>query len=176
MKTTTILKILHVLAWIFFLGVCVEAGSFLFNMIYCLAYNPMGADYFALEPLLAANKNQFAMFMTLGCINASLKALAMYWIVKIFYEEKLDLNMPFSPALGRFVFSLSYISLAIGICSYIGAAMVEWLVNENIAMPSEKRFGFSGADVHLFMSATLFVIAQLFKRGIEIQSENELTI
>jgi hypothetical protein len=30
--------------------------------------------------------------------------------------------------------------------------------------------------VWLFMSVTLFVIAQIFKRGIEIQTENELTV
>jgi len=32
------------------------------------------------------------------------------------------------------------------------------------------------ADVWLFMGAALFVIAQIFNRGIEIQRENELTI
>jgi hypothetical protein len=34
----------------------------------------------------------------------------------------------------------------------------------------------AGADVWLFMGVTLFVIAQIFRRGIEIQTENELTV
>jgi hypothetical protein len=33
-----------------------------------------------------------------------------------------------------------------------------------------------GADVWLFMGVILYIIAQIFKRGIEIQAENELTV
>jgi hypothetical protein len=34
----------------------------------------------------------------------------------------------------------------------------------------------SGADVWLFMGVTLYVIAQIFKKGIELQTESELTV
>ena len=43
-------------------------------------------------------------------------------------------------------------------------------------MPGIQYLGLGGADVWLFMCVTLYVIAQIFKRGIEIQSENELTV
>lgn len=43
-------------------------------------------------------------------------------------------------------------------------------------MPDVQYLGLGGADVWLFMGVSLFVIAQIFKRGIEIQSENELTV
>lgn len=43
-------------------------------------------------------------------------------------------------------------------------------------MPDVRQLSFGGADVWLFMGVTLLVIAYMFKRGIEIQSENELTI
>jgi len=33
-----------------------------------------------------------------------------------------------------------------------------------------------GADVWLFMALVLFVFAQVFKKGIELQNENDLTI
>jgi hypothetical protein len=43
-------------------------------------------------------------------------------------------------------------------------------------MPDAESLHFGGADVWLFMGVTLFVIAQIFKRGIEIQAENDLTV
>jgi hypothetical protein len=43
-------------------------------------------------------------------------------------------------------------------------------------MPDTQFLRLGGADVWLFMAVVLFIIAQIFKRGIEIQSENELTI
>jgi len=43
-------------------------------------------------------------------------------------------------------------------------------------MPDVQYLRLGGADVWLFMGVTLFVIAQIFKRGIEIQTENELTV
>ena len=38
------------------------------------------------------------------------------------------------------------------------------------------RDSLEGADIWLFMGVTLLVIAQIFKRGIEIQDEHELTV
>jgi hypothetical protein len=43
-------------------------------------------------------------------------------------------------------------------------------------MPDVQDLRLGGADVWLFMSVTLFVIGQIFKRGVEMQAENELTI
>jgi hypothetical protein len=43
-------------------------------------------------------------------------------------------------------------------------------------MPDIEHLRLGGADVWLFMGVTLFVIGHIFKRGIEIQSENELTV
>ena len=43
-------------------------------------------------------------------------------------------------------------------------------------MPEVQYLRLGGADVWLFMGVILFVLAQMFKRGIEIQSENDLTV
>ena len=43
-------------------------------------------------------------------------------------------------------------------------------------MPDTQLLHLGGADVWLFMAVILFIIAQIFKRGIEIQTENELTV
>lgn len=49
-------------------------------------------------------------------------------------------------------------------------------MQQEVKMPDVQTLNIGGADVWLFMGITLFIIAQIFKRGIEIQSENELTV
>jgi hypothetical protein len=51
-----------------------------------------------------------------------------------------------------------------------------WLAQQGVKMPDIEHLRLGGADVWLFMGVTLFVIGHIFKRGIEIQSENELTV
>ena len=109
-------------------------------------------------------------------IVAVMKALIFYLIVKILHDKKLNLSEPFSKELRSLIINVSYLSLGIGLFSYWGIHYSEWLVNQNVKMPDIQHLGFGGADVWLFMSVILFVIAQIFKRGIELQEENDLTI
>ena len=64
----------------------------------------------------------------------------------------------------------------IGALSWWGSGYTAWLVKKGIKMPDIQHLRLDGADVWLFMGVTLFVIAQIFRRGIEIQTENELTV
>ena len=74
------------------------------------------------------------------------------------------------------VLIIAYLALGIGFFSYWGAKLSAQLASQGVAMPDVQQLSLAGADVWLFMSVTLFVIAQIFKRGVEIQTENELTV
>lgn len=76
----------------------------------------------------------------------------------------------------RFVSGLSYLTLGIGLFCSWGVNYAEWMTKQGVKMPDAASMRIGGADVWLFMGITLLVIAQIFKRGIEIQTENELTI
>ena len=86
------------------------------------------------------------------------------------------MSQPFSREVGRLIFKISYLSLFIGFVSLWGVKYTEWLVDQGVKMPDIQYLRLGGADVWLFMGVILFVLAQIFKRGIEIQSENELTV
>lgn len=43
-------------------------------------------------------------------------------------------------------------------------------------MPAIHSLNLEGADIWLFMGVALLVISQIFKRGVEIQDEHELTV
>lgn len=86
------------------------------------------------------------------------------------------MSQPFNRDVVRFIFNVSYLALGIGLFSWWGVKYTAWFVKQGVEMPDIQYLRLGGADVWLFMGVTLFVIAQIFKRGIEIQTENELTV
>ena len=105
-----------------------------------------------------------------------MRAVLFYMIIDILQDKKLNITQPFRKNVGRFLFRMSYLSLLIGLFSWSGAKYTEWLVSKGVRLPDLQYLRLGGADVWLFMGVTLFVIAQIFKRGVEIQTENELTV
>jgi len=179
-STKQMLKILYVLSWIIFIGVCIEAGGFIFNAFFTLVLNPVGATHFwkevDLSVLYEYDRGYFFVETLLMSIVAVMRAIIFYLIVKILHDKKLNLSQPFNQEVRRFIRNISYLSLGIGLFSAWGVNYTVWLVNQGVKMPDIQHLRIGGADVWLFMGVTLFVIAQIFKRGIEIQSENELTV
>ncbi len=179
-STKQILKILYVLSWIIFVGVCVEAGGFIFNSFFTLVLNPVGAKHFWQEVDLSSlyyyDPGYFFVETFLMSIVAIMRAWIFYLIIKILHDKKIDMSQPFNKEVGRFIFRISYLALLIGLFSWWGVKYAEWFVKQGVKMPDVQYLRLGGADVWLFMSVILFVTAQIFKRGIEIQSENELTV
>lgn len=178
--TQQILRILYVLSWIIFIGVCIEAGGFIFNSVFVMVINPVGANKFweqiDLSSLYEFDRGYFFAETLLMCIVAVMRAIMFYLIVKFLHDKKLNMAKPFGNDMGRFIFNLSYLAFAIGIFSWWGAQYSKWFVKQGVQMPDIQYLRLGGADVWLFMGVILFVIAQIFKRGIEIQEENELTV
>ena len=71
---------------------------------------------------------------------------------------------------------LSYLALGIGLFSLYGFKYTVWLTSQGVKLADLQALRIAGADVWLFMAIILFVIVQIIKRGIEIQTENDLTI
>lgn len=174
------LKILYILSWIIFIGLCIEAGGFIFNTIYTLFIDPVKTPQFwreiDLSALYAFNTTHFITQGALISIVAVLQAIIFYLIVKIIHDKKLDLAQPFNNATQRFVSNAAYLSIGIGLFSNWGASFAKWCTKQGVKMPDIDAMRLDGADVWLFMGIILLVIAQIFKRGIEIQTENELTV
>jgi hypothetical protein len=175
-KTTLMLQVLYIVSWVIFVGVCIEAGGFIFNAFFTLVFNPSNASYFNLSDLYRYDPGYFLVELLLMSIVAVMRACIFYLIVKILHDKKLNMSQPFSKEVGRFTFKVAYLALGIGLFSWWGVKYTEWFVQQGVKMPDVQYLRLGGADVWLFMGVTLFVIAQIFKRGIEIQSENELTV
>lgn len=182
MKTGTkqVLKLLYILAWIIFIGVCIEAGGSVFSAMYTLFINSYNARTFwvgnDLSSLYAFDRGHFFAETLLISISSILKACMFYLIIKMLYNKNLSISQPFSKEVVKLISRISYLSLSIGIFCLWGVKYTEWIVKQGIKMPDIQYLRLGGADVWIFMGVILFVIAQVFKRGIEIQTENELTV
>jgi hypothetical protein len=178
-RTNSLLRVLNIVSWIIFIGVCIEAGGFLFKTAFTLI-NPGISDRVWTEVDLSGlyhyNPTYFVILTTLMIIVAVLRALMFYFIVKIFHNKTLEQSLPFSETLVRFVLRIGYFALGIGIFSFSGARFAENMTSLGVQMPGVQHLRLAGADVWLFMGVTLLVIVQIFKKGIEIQTENELTV
>jgi len=179
-STKQILKILYVLSWIIFVGVCVEAGGFIFNTFFTLVINNIDAKHFwpgiDFSSLYRYDPGYFFVETFLMIIVSVMRSCIFYLIIKVLHDKKLNMAQPFNNEMGRFIFRLSYLSFGTGLFSWWGVKYADWLITKGVTMPDIQTMRLGGADVWLFMGVVLFVIAQIFKRGIEIQMENELTI
>ena len=179
-STEQALKVSTILAWLIFVGVSIEAGGWIFSTFYTLEINAVNAHRswpgLDLWSLYSYGRGYFLVEMLQIILVSLMRAVLFYLIIDILQNKKLDVARPFSQNIGRFLFRTSYLSLLIGLFSWIGARYSEWLGSKGVKLPDLEYLRLAGADVWLFMGVTIFVIAQIFKRGIEIQTENELTV
>jgi hypothetical protein len=182
MKTTLpySFKLLHVVSWILFVGLAIDAGGYLTNMLYTLFVNPACATgfwgYLDVSDLYAYNVNLFGCFTVLLLVVSLLKTILFYQTLSLFHQKKINPSKPFNESLKKYLFQFAYIALGIGLCCYAGKSLTYWLTQQGVSMPALEKLKFDGSDVWLFMGITLLVFAQLFTKGIELQSENDLTV
>ncbi|HEX7845527.1 MAG TPA: DUF2975 domain-containing protein [Chitinophagaceae bacterium] len=179
-STKHIRTVLLVLTWIIFVGLCIEACGFIFNSFFSLAIKPVAAKQFwnglDFSSLYAFDKGQFFVVTLFMIIVAVSRAILFYLIIKLLHDKNLSLSRPFSTDVRRFIIVMTYVSFLIGLFSLWGVRYTEWLSKQGVQFPDIEQMRLGGGDVWLFMSVILFVIAYVFKRGIEIQTENELTV
>ena len=173
MKATTVLDILKVVSWILFIGLCIRTGAMIISFLVSLFLNTRAAGdiYLGLDlsALLDYNKWHYIVMAVLIISLSGLKAYLFFWVIKII--SKINLTNPFSEYNGNIIFKMSSIALQIGILAISAKSYSQWLSKNQVF------FAYRGESTDfLYLAGILFVIAYIFKRGIELQSENELTI
>jgi len=171
-----IFKALHVVAWIIFVGLCIEAGGLIVNFIFSV-FKPefVGNLYQKLDLTAMYQQTKWAFFGMYSFVIfiSVLKAILFYILIELLY--KLDLSKPFNNFVTKKILQISYYTFSIGILSYIANQTAKNLSHHGYEVDKLNQFW---EDSHAFflMAAVIYVIAQIFKRGVEIQSENELTV
>ena len=170
------LMLITVIIWSILIGLCIQAGALLFTFTYSLFKPTVAQDLYEglnLYSLLTQNSWFYGGLVTLILSIAILKAQLFYIMIRIFL--KIDLVHPFSKEIASRISRLSYISFEIGVFLLITNSFTGWLAKREFEVEGVQSY-LSGAFEYFLLSALIFAIAQVFKRGVEIQAENELTV
>jgi hypothetical protein len=167
---------LLVIAWIIFVGLCIEAGALIVNFIFSL-FKPEVVHnlYQKLDLSQMYNTNIWVYFGLYGFILtiSILKAYLFYVVVMLLH--KIDLLKPFNSRVAEQIKKISYITLGIGIFSLIAREISRNMTHYGIETDILNQFWEDGS-AFLLMTAIIYVIATIFSRGVEIQNENDLTV
>jgi hypothetical protein len=171
-----IFKGLHIIAWLIFVGLSIEAGGLLVNFFFSL-YKPdfIPNLYQKVDLTEVYSQSQLAFFGMYGFILsiAVLKAYLFYVVVML--QHKLDIEKPFNQYVAKQITKMSYVTLSIGLFSHIAKKVAEVLIIDGFNIDALQGFWVE-SQAYILMAAVIYVIATLFTRGVEMQTENDLTI
>ena len=175
-RNNFVFKALHIVAWIIFVGLCIETGGLIVNFIFSL-YKPEVVQnlYQKLDLSQMYNLNKWVFFSMYSFILfiSILKAFLFYVVIRLL--NKLDLTRPFNSYVAGQVKILSYYTLSIGLISYIARQTAQGIRHYGFEIDALNQF-WADSQAWILMAAVIYVIATIFTRGIEIQNENDLTV
>ncbi|RNI22356.1 DUF2975 domain-containing protein [Rufibacter latericius] len=176
-KTNLILSTVNVLFWIVYIGLCIKTGAILISFLVSLFVSPQGAQDLHLgldlSELLRYSKQYYISMVSLIIVLSALKAHMAYLVIRVFM--KIDPLHPFNATASGLITTISEVALGSGILAIICNAYAKWLTKMPVDLQNLTPYLDNGGEF-LFLAGIIFVIAQIFKKGVEIQSENELTI
>jgi len=175
-STDLVIKFLHVISWIIFIALCYQAGALVFNYAFMqFRVFPVENLYLILDlsQLFVQDEFLFGLVFLIAIGVTSLKAYTFYLITQIF--AYLNLHKPFSREIASLISKISYYVFVVGIVGAIASGINEDLAIQGYPVQNASEY-WDDYSAFLMMSAVVFVIAQVFKKGLEIQAENDLTV
>jgi Protein of unknown function (DUF2975) len=167
---------LYIVAWLIFIGLSIEAGGLMVNFFFSL-YKPEFVQnlYQKLDLTEMYNTSRLAFFGVYSFILtiSILKACLFYTVIRLMHT--MDLSKPFSTFVARQFSQISYYTLSIGLLSYIARQLVKNLMHHGFVTDNLNQF-WADSQAFILMGAIIYIIATIFKKGVDIQNENDLTI
>lgn len=171
-----VFTVLQVVAWIIFVGLCIEAGALIVNFIFSLFKPEVVHNLY--QKLDLSKMYEYSKWAYLGMYSfilviSILKAYLFYIIIMLL--SKLDLLKPFNTYVAGQITKISYYTLSIGLLSYMARELSARFQHHGIDIDKLSEF-WADSRAYILMAAVVYVISFIFSRGVEIQNENDLTV
>lgn len=167
---------LKIISWMIFTGLSIEAGGLIVNFFFSI-YRPEIVEnlYQKLDLSEMYGQSKLAFFGMYGFILfiSVLKAVLFYTVVRL--VSKIDLSKPFNNFVSSQISQISYYTLSVGLLSYIGRQSAKSLEHHGFVTDNLDQF-WADSQAFILMAAVIYVIATIFKKGIALQAENDLTV
>ena len=175
-RNNLVFKGLHIVAWVIFVGLCIEAGGLIVNFIFS-QFKPEFVQnlYQPLDLTEMFKDSKWAFFGIYSFILSIsiLKAFLFYIVIRLMH--KMDLTKPFNTFVSDQLLQISYYTLAIGLFSFIARQIAKNLMHHGFVTDSLNQF-WADSQAFILMGAVVYIIATIFKKGVDIQNENDLTV
>lgn len=167
---------LYIVAWLIFVGLSIEAGGLIVNFFFSL-YKPEFVQNLYqkldLSDMYKGSKMAFFGIYSFILFISVLKAVLFYTVIRLMHT--MDLSKPFSTFVARQISHISYYTLSIGLLSYIARQLANNLMHYGFVTDNLNQF-WTDSQAFIFMGAVIYIIATIFKKGVDLQNENDLTV
>ena len=167
---------LYIVAWLIFVGLSIEAGGLIVNFFFSL-YKPEFVqnlyEKLDLSEIYSSSRLAFFGIYSFILTISILKASLFYTVIRLM--QKMDLSKPFNTFVSTQIKQISYYTLSIGLLSSIASQFARYLMHHGFVTDNLNRFWTDG-QAFILMGAVIYIIATIFKKGVDIQDENDLTV
>ena len=171
-RTEQILTVMNILVWVAFIALMIKGGIILFSYVMTV-FNPNAANNFYAELNLSALQQfsfwHYTILVAFLIAVPLLQSYIAYLVIKVL--GKVKLANPFTFDVSTLMEKISQVILATWIVVLVYDLYITWLMKKVAGLQLAYISG-----EFIFLAGVVFVIAQIFKKGVEIQSENELTV
>ncbi len=167
---------LKIIAWVIFVGLCIEAGGLIVNFIFSL-YNPEFVPklYQKLDLSEMYQSSKLVFFGMYGFILTISILKAVLFYILIILVTKINLSKPFNNFVSKQIYKISYYTLSIGLLSHIARQTAKKMQHYGYNIDTLNQF-WADSQAFILMAAVIYVIAVIFSKGVEYQEELEETV
>lgn len=182
MKTQTekILNVLRIIAWIGYVGSIVVAIAIVGIFVAHFFVSPNAEfvkKFFVTDSKLSFTTlvNEYLGWFVFYLILSLLK---YYFIIKTWKLVKdtitnLNIIRPFSAEISINIEKIAYLMIVISLVDFFTQQYVSLL---EVLTTNQIKYNFSLDLTYIFVIGFVYLVSQIFKRGIELQEENDLTV
>lgn len=170
-KTELLLKIMRFLAWVVFIGLLIKAGAIMMSFGVSISNSEAAKDLYRGMDLSRYETYSFVNYTFIVIYYILLYLLQAY--IALFATKLLSsMNMekPFNTTVVDLLQKISYTILGVWIIAILHN--IHLVILEKVADIQPEHI----AGEFIFLAGMIYVLAQLFKRGAEMQTENDLTV
>ena len=174
-RTEKILVVLRILAFMGAIGYSIDCGAQLTSFVASFINPEWAKRTYQVNLDISKIREQSVWYYSYAmCLNIAISSLKVtIWYVVYSLLTKLKLQTPFSIEVEKKLEGIAYLSLAVWIVSGVFWKMyINYLLQDTgIQLPAN-----SNGDEYFFMAGVIYIVSQIFKHGIELQEENQLTV
>lgn len=172
LRTKQILSIMQVLTWIAFIGLLINAGAILTSYIVSCIYPEASKNLYMglnLHILSQANFWDYTKSVSFMVVLLCMKAYVSFLVIKAL--SQVNLQNPFNLEVVQIIEKISYVLVGICLMGILSNVHSDRLLKSTGI--NQEEFA---VEEFIFIAGLVFIISQIFKRGVEIQAENDLTV